>query len=167
MTFDEFKVLVKGMKCLYTSPNFIPDGDSMKVWYAVLGDLPYEIANICVQKYSMQNKFPPTVADIRELSAELMMGEKTDWSESWQKVCRFISLYGMPNEGKAYDAMDEYTKEAVKRIGWKNLCMSQNVTADRANYRMIYESVVNDKKRQLSIPENMRIKIENIKLIGE
>lgn len=166
MTFDEFKTLAKGLKSAYTTPNFLPDEYAIKVWYRFLGDLPCDLATMAVQKYISTNRFPPTIADIREMVAD-MMTESTDWSKSWQDVTRYISLYGIPNESKAYDAMDEYTKEAVKRLGWKNLCMSQNQTADRANYRMVYEAIIKEKKDHLSVPENLRLKLSNIKMLGE
>lgn len=166
MTFDEFIVLAKGLKCAYTSPNFLPDEYSVKTWYKFLGDLPCDLATVCVEKYIATNKYPPTIADIRTTVAEMMVGT-SDWSESWKQVIRFISLYGLPNEAKAYEAMDEATREAVKRLGWKNLCMSQNQMADRANYRMVYEAVVKEKKDNLSLPDNLRLRLQNINLLGE
>lgn len=166
MTFDEFKVLAKGLKCAYTSPNFLPDEYSVKTWFKFLGDLPCDLATMCVERYIATNKYPPTIADIRETVADMML-DKKDWSESWKNVTRLISLYGMPNEAKAYEAMDDNTREAVKRLGWKNLCFSNNQTADRANYRMVYEAVTKEKKDQLALPENLRLKLANIKLLGE
>lgn len=166
MTFDEFKTLAKGLKSAYTTPNFLPDEYSVKVWYKFLEDLPCDLATMAVQKYISTNKFPPTIADIRGMVADMMTGSN-DWSESWKQVTRFISLYGIPNESKAYDSMDEYTREAVKRLGWKNLCMSQNQTADRANYRMVYETITRERKDQLSVPENLRLKLSNFKMLGE
>lgn len=167
MTLDEFVLLAKVLKSAYTAPSFLPDEYSVKVWHKFLADLPFDIANLAVQQYIATNRFPPTISDIRESTAGLMAGERKDWSESWKWVCRCISVYGMPNEAKAYADMDEYTKEAVKRIGWKNLCMSQNQTADRANYRMIYESVVKEKLNQLALPEGIRLKLKDTKLLGD
>jgi hypothetical protein len=166
MTFDEFKTLAKGLKSAYTTPNFLPDEYSVKVWFKFIEDLPSDLATMAVQKYISTNKFPPTIADIRGMVADMMTGS-SDWSESWKQVTRCIALYGMPSESKAYDVMDEYTREAVKRLGWKNLCMSQNQTADRANYRMVYEAIIREKKDQLSVPENLRLKMENIKMLGD
>lgn len=166
MTFDEFKTLAKGLKSAYTTPNFLPDEYSIKVWYKFLADLPCDLATICIEKYIATNKYPPTIADIREIVASMIVGT-SDWSESWKNVTRFISLYGMPNEAKAYEAMDKNTREAVKRLGWKNLCMSQNQMADRANYRMVYEAVVKEQKDSLALPDNLRLKLSNIKLLGE
>lgn len=166
MTFDEFKTLAKGLKSAYTTPNFLPDEYSIKVWFKFLEDLPCDLATLAVQKYIATNKYPPTIADIRETVANMMVGSP-DWSESWRQVMKLISLYGLPNEAKAYEAMDDTTREAVKRLGWKNLCMSQNQTADRANYRMVYEAVIKDQKASLSLPDNLKMKLSNIKLIGE
>lgn len=166
MTFDEFKTLAKGLKSAYTTPNFLPDEYSIKVWFKFLEDLPCDLATLAVQKYIATNKYPPTIADIRETVANMMVGSP-DWSESWKQVMKLISLYGLPNEAKAYEAMDDTTREAVKRLGWKNLCMSQNQTADRANYRMVYEAVIKDQKASLSLPDNLKMKLSNIKLIGE
>ena len=147
MTFEEFKTLAKGMKSAYTTPNFLPDEFSVKVWFRFLEDIPYDTATASIKRYITSNKYPPTIADIREISADIMTGVKMDWSESWAMVCRCISLYGIPNESKAYEDMDEATKEAVKRMGWQSLCMSQNQAVDRANYRMIYESIIAQKKQ--------------------
>lgn len=48
--------------------------------------------------------------------------------------------------------MDAITRKCVKRLGFQNLCVSENITADRANFRMIYEQEQKAQKelRQLS-----------------
>lgn len=166
MTFDEFKTLAKGLKCAYTSPIFLPDEYSIKVWYKFLNDLPCDLATACIERYIATNKYPPTIADIRQEVANMAVGGK-DWSESWKDVTRYISLYGMPNESKAYEAMDEYTREAVKRLGWQNLCLSQNQTADRANYRMVYEQIIKERKDHMALPDGLRLKLTNLKMIGD
>lgn len=166
MTFDEFKVLAKGLKCAYTSPNFLPDEYAVKMWYKFLGDLPCDLATACIEKYIATNKFPPTIADIRETVADMTLNA-TDWSQSWKTVTKCISLYGLAGWVDASAEMDETTTEAVKRMGWRNLCMSNNQTADRANYRMVYEAVVKERKDTLSLPDNLRLKLSNIKLLGD
>ena len=40
MSFEEFKKLVKGMKAVYTSQSFLPDAESVKIWYQLLKDIP-------------------------------------------------------------------------------------------------------------------------------
>lgn len=79
MTFDEFKLLAKGMKSVYTSEKFLPDAESIKIWYQMLQDLEYKTANVAIQSYMLTNKFPPTIADIRQLAAEVQTGQPPDW----------------------------------------------------------------------------------------
>ena len=66
MEREQFKVLVKAMKAVYAQPTFIPDQDAFTVWFALLRDLPYKQAELAVQKHMATEKFPPTIADIRE-----------------------------------------------------------------------------------------------------
>ena len=76
MTKDEFKILCKGMKAVYPQSTFLPDADAFKVWYSLLQDLDYTIAQAAIQKYILTNKFPPTVADIRECAVLVRTGDK-------------------------------------------------------------------------------------------
>ena len=72
MTREEFAVLVKAMKAVYSSENFIADKDAFNVWYGLLQDLPYEQANLAIQKYMTSERFPPTIADIRTKATEII-----------------------------------------------------------------------------------------------
>lgn len=171
MTFNEFKVLAKGMKAVYTAATFLPDEDSIKIWYRLLQDIPYEVANIAIQRHMMTNKFPPTVADLREQVAQMMDGDLTaDWAAGWAQVTRAIGAYGMWNPDAAIENMDAITRECVKRLGWKELCMSENPTADRANFRMIYEQVQRKKVEAAALPAGLKKDMlqlgEKMKLIG-
>lgn len=171
MSFDDFKVLVKGMKSIWASERFLPDGDSIKVWYQLLKDLPYDLANAAIQRYAITNKFPPSIAEIREQAALLMDGDLiNDWATGWNQVMRAIGAYGQWSEEKALESMDEITRACVKRLGWKELCMSENPVADRANFRMIYEQIQQQKKETAALPAGLKQNIaeitSNLKMIG-
>ena len=164
MTFDEFKVLVKGMKAVYTSPNFLPDADSIKIWFQMLQDLEYRTANLAIQKYMLTNKFPPTIADIRELSTDVQFGSLPDWGEGWEQVITAIRKYGWYRANEAMDTFDDLTRTCVERLGFKNLCMSENVNADRANFRMIYEQLASRKQKESVLPLGLMQEVERIRL---
>lgn len=74
MTREEFKTLVKGMKAVYAQPTFIPDQDAFNVWFELLKDIPYQQVNVAIQKYMLTEKFPPTIADIREKATFYAIG---------------------------------------------------------------------------------------------
>lgn len=171
MSFEEFKILVKGMKSIWPSEKFLPDGESVKIWYRLLKDLPYNVANVAIQKYALTNKFPPSIAEIREQAAEVTdKSLEADWGNAWNQVTRAIQNYGMWGTEKAMESMDEITRECVMRLGWKELCMSENPTADRANFRMIYEQLRTKKREEATIPLEVKETIQRIqsglKMIG-
>lgn len=162
MTKDEFKILCKGMKAVYTQSTFLPDADAFKVWYSLLQDLDYTIAQAAIQKYMLINEFPPTIADIRKNAVSVQAGDKKTWSEGWEEVMKAIGNFGSYREEEALESMSEITRKAVKKLGFRNICLSENITADRANFRMIYEQMAENEYTAKQIPLNLSKLIENI-----
>lgn len=141
MTIDEFRVLAKGMKAVYPQPNFLPDMDAVNVWYELLKDIDYQVANMAIQMHAQSSKFPPTVAEIRESASKIVHGEVKDWSKAWEEACRAMSRFGRDRKSEAYKTLDERTRRVIDRLGYRNLCMSENIGVDRANFRSIYETI--------------------------
>ena len=171
MTFNEFKVLAKGMKAVYTSQNFLPDADSVKIWYELLKDLPYELANVAIQRHMATNKFPPTVAEIRAAAVESVY-KPVDWSDGWEQFRKAVSRYGYYQQEAALNSLDDLTRRVVKRLGWKQLCESENQMQDRANFRMIYEQEQQREEEKAALPTGLKTQIEKlqeevVKKLGE
>ena len=57
--------------------------------------------------------------------------------------------------------MTETTRKAVKRMGFKTICMSDNVMADRANFRMIFEQIADRESTAKQLPVNLSKLIES------
>ena len=162
MTKEEWKVLVKAMKSAYPNQNFIPDEWSLELWYKMLSDIPYEALNLAIQRHISTNRYPPTIADLRGC-----MVQEKDWSEGWAEVKRAISLYGAPREKEALESMSPLTRQIVKRLGFQEICMSENIMVERANFRMIYEQEAKKKSEELRLPETVRARLNGILQIGE
>lgn len=166
MTKEEFKVLCKGMKAVYVQPTFIPDQDSFNIWFSLLQDLDYMVAQAAIQKYMLTNKFPPTIADIREYATSISIGEKPLWSDGWEEVQMAIRKFGSYREDEALESMTETTRRAVQRLGFKSICMSENIMADRANFRMVYEQIADREHAAKQIPMKLNNLIESIQKKG-
>ena len=139
MDRDEFKVLVKGMRAVYAQPTFIPDQDAFNMWFALIGDLSYEVCSVAIKKYMLTNKFPPTVAEIREMAAEIVSGDPLTWGESWERALNAVRRYGSYNKKEALDSLDPLTRKCVDNIGYMELCMSENIMVERAHFQKIFE----------------------------
>lgn len=134
----------------------------MELWFKQLQDLPYEVAELTLNKWVATNKWSPTIADLREQAAVLTKGEAKDWGEAWQEVIRAINVYGSYREAEALASMDETTRRVVERIGFRNICLSENITHDRANFRMIYEELQSRQKQDNQIPPQIKALISNM-----
>ena len=150
MSKQEFATLVLAMQAMY-SDEFIGTEEAMDVWFALLYDLDYKILSKALQKHMLTNKFKPTVAELREIYADLICPAISDWSEGWEKVSRAIGHYGMYRTEEAMESLDEVTREAVKRLGFQNICLSENIVADRARFAEIYQAIQQRKRIAVNI----------------
>ena len=113
----KFINLMKGLKAAYTSATFLPDDKAVKVWYAMLKDLPLDALSLAVQKHIATEKFPPTIAELRAHCADIICADLDDWTEAWSKVLDVVSGYGLSNGQEGIKQLDPATREAVKRVG--------------------------------------------------
>lgn len=166
MTRDEFKVLVKGMKAIYSQPTFIPDQDAFNMWYALIGDLPYEVCSISIKKYMLTNKFPPTVAELREMAANVVNGDPLTWGESWERALNSVRKYGSYNKQAALDSLDPITRKCVESIGYMQLCMSENIMVERAHYQKIFEVFAKREQTEKQMPLGLQEAITKLQIKG-
>ena len=162
MTKEEFKLFALALKTYYPKDGLLPNAQAMDLWYAQLNDLPYEVASTALNKWVATNKWSPTIADIRSTSADLMQGEMPDWGAGWERVIKCIGAYGYNRQDDALETMDEITRECVKRLGWHNLCISENVMADRSNFRQIYEELSARKHKREVLPLEVKERIDQM-----
>lgn len=165
MNKKEFAIFASALKTYYPRENLLPNTQAMELWFIQLADIPYKVAETALNKWVATNKWSPSIADIREQASEIVNGTLPDWGKGWAQVERAIRAYGSYNPEKALESMDELTRDTVKRIGFVNICMSENITADRANFRMIYEQLSERKKQNDQIPEQVKQLINNMPLL--
>lgn len=151
----EFSKIAMAIKTAYPNYKLLPDKASIDIWFMMLQDINYSIAQPAILEYISTNKFPPSIADIREKCTGYMQLPIKDWGEAWESVINAIRKFGYMQEEKALYSMDELTQKCVKRIGFINICQSENITADRANFRMIYEQEANRRRTDNQLPYNL------------
>lgn len=166
LTVDQFIVITKGLKEVYQRDKFLQTRESLDVWYNLLKDIDYPILSIAIQKYMLNNKFAPTPADIREAVLQVTTTEN-DWGEGWQQVIKSFGRYGMYRVDEALASFDEITRKCVERLGYKNLCMSENLANDRANFRMLYEQIDKSKKELARLPQLQQEQIKKLQEVNE
>ena len=163
MTKKEFAMFAAALKTYYPKENLLPNTQAMELWFRRLEDIPFQIAEITLNKWVATNKWSPTIADIREQAASVKIGDKPLWSDGWEEVLRAISKFGSYRETEALQSMTETTRQAVKRLGFRNICMSENISTDRANFRMIFEQIAEREHKEKQLPMNLMNLIESVR----
>lgn len=163
MTKKEFALLTSAIKTFYPREQLLPNQQSMELWFNMLGDIPYKVAEAALQKWVATNKFSPTIADIRELSTTIQNGELPDWGDAWESVRQAVMRYGWYRSDEALASLDPLTRDCVNRIGFERLCHSESPEVERANFRMIYETLAKRKKTQSQLPLGLATLIGEIK----
>lgn len=163
MDKKEFSTFAMALKTFYPRENLLPNTQAMELWFQQLQDIPYKVAEATLNKWVATNKWSPSIAEIREMSSSVTNGDIPDWGDGWEQVLMAIRKFGTYRIPEAMESFDPITKQCVERLGFKNICMSENIAVDRANFRMIYEQIAERKHKEAQIPEKLSLMIDNIR----
>jgi len=168
MTQKETSVLLGMLRVAY--PRFYAEISpedikiSVGTWTMMLSDTTLEVATVALQRLIATSKFPPTIAEMRESIAAVQCPSLPDAGDAWGEVNDAIRNYGYYRQAEALASMREPVRLAVQRMGWRDLCMSENGMADRAHFLRIYESMEKRTKEQNLLPAQLK---ETIAKIGQ
>lgn len=162
MTRQEFSKIAMAIKTYYPNAQILPNNAAMELWYQQLQDIPYNVCTLAVNKWVAINKWAPTIADIREYAAGIRRQE-SDWSEAWEELMKNIQIYGFYRVAEGKKALSDLTRKTVERIGYVHICNSENIVADRANFRDIYNSLLAREKKQAVLSAGLQAAIETVK----
>lgn len=125
---------------------------------ALLNDIEPELLNAAVKTLCAVNKWPPTVAEIRDEAAKkagAVMGiEAPKASLAWEDVLKHIKTHGAYRRPRFSDPVCE---ETVRRMGWTELCaMSYDMTAvNRAQFFKVYNEIAADLKEEARLKKEL------------
>ena len=161
MKREEFLYMLAGMRSAYPNAKIAETKEGMEMWFKMLEDLPYQAVSLALQAHISSNIFPPTIADLRKRATT---PKKRDWAQGYELLRRAISLYGVYREAEALEWIenqDSFTAQIVRRLNFKELCVSEDVKADRANFRMAFQSGYEYEEATRAIPVGVQKALEN------
>lgn len=121
-------------------PNFNATKETVGVYYETLQDLPVDLLRAAVLQCVAEDgrKFAPSIGEIRGAATEIrktMAGVPSSY-QAWEEVRMQmvdVGSYGSPT------FTHPLIEKAVKSLGWRNLCMSEDQVSDRARFISAYE----------------------------
>lgn len=66
MTKKEFAIFASALRTYYTKEQILPNDQAMELWFMQLKDIPYDAAQEMLNKWVANNKWSPTIAEIRQ-----------------------------------------------------------------------------------------------------
>lgn len=162
MDKQEFSKWVMALKTYYPREQLLPNNQAIELWYQALKDIPMQVAEAALRKWVATSKWSPTIAEIREMCVDVKRGDAPDWSDGWAQVQLAIRRYGQYNPKDAMAMLDPITRETVRRIGFYNLCVSENPTSDRKQFRDTFEIMAKREQMRLQLPIELQGDIKSI-----
>lgn len=120
-------------------PNTKYPKQTVELWCRLLVDLPDGSVEAAVLDYlAASHQFFPAPGVIRQRAISLSNREELTPPEAWGEVRQAMSRVGFYGD-------PEFSGPAVERAvasvgGWKHLCSSENLVADRARFLEAYEA---------------------------
>lgn len=152
MTPEEFDFIRAAIKSAYPSFNIMPDKYSIKVWYRMLGDLDFKLCETALLELIATHTYPPQIAEIRAKCAEYNSPQLKDAGEAWGEIQMAIRKYGYYRADEALESLSAPVRTAAERIGFRELCTSENPEANRAHFFKIYNAIAERESQNAMIP---------------
>lgn len=136
-------------------PNWTPNDFTAEVYYQDLRDVPSEELFIAAQHCRAEagRKFAPSTGEIRGAVAELRgyASNVPSSFQAWQEVLEQALATG---QYRTPTFSHPLIDQAVRAMGWREICMSENQIADRARFIQCYEQLSERASREeMLIPE--------------
>lgn len=113
--------------------------DMTAAWTFVLGDLDAEAALPALKRCLAESDGKiPAPGQIRRIVDMAAHGRRRHGGDAWGDVLREIGATGRYREPRFADAV---TATVVRRLGWRELCDSDNAVADRARFVQLYDQL--------------------------
>lgn len=154
MTIEETAKLITYISSLWTRAwQGVKGGEAsvVKAWADLLEDVPAGAALAAVRAHASTSEWPPTISDIRR--AALVSTDIPDWSKSYQTIMYAVRKYGSYESVDGLESLDTVSRTIAERIGWRELCQSEEGDAAiRAHVMKIHQGLQDRGTREALIP---------------
>lgn len=137
-------------------PTFEVSEFRIELFRKLLGDLDFAVVEKASYMHISTNKYPPTVAHIRQHAVEIMSLQPINANDAWDEVYRAIRKYGRPRADIAVQSLSPLTARVVKSIGFTEICMSENPSVIRGQFIKLYNELLQEEVNKLMVPKEYR-----------
>lgn len=137
-SMDPVEVALLKMVSLY--PNESVNELTIATYLELLADIPAPLLVAAIMQCAAECKFMPKPAEIRERYASMRESVFRSPAEAWELVMREMRATG--HSGRPNFDGDALVERVVKMVGWRNLCVSENISYERHTFLRLYEDLL-------------------------
>lgn len=160
LAVEDFRTIVRGLQAAFPRDNFIPNEYTFNLWYTALQDIPYPSLNKASTSYIMSNRFPPTIADIRQLAYDLSAQPDELPSAAWNQLLRALREAYAPDSEEVWNQLPDITKKIVGGYAtfraWGNTELSALESVQRPMFVKRFEEYSQRERKAAAIPQALR-----------
>ena len=132
---------LKGLKYLGAAYNKEFDDEQASVWYDFFKDVDFEVFRQAVKRIIPKSKYLPSIAELRGEIAQITNPIlQLNVDEEWDNVIQMIRKYGTYITADQFNELNQFTIKIVKTIGWRRLCLSENIEFERKTFYDMFKS---------------------------
>ena len=141
------------------------------IWADMFSEDDAGLVALAVKEHISTSKWPPSIAEIREIMTRIAHPDIIPPDEAWEVVSKYLDTEGEYNHGDIYRALPRTIAEAVDSIGYGQLYAMHVAYAwghaakaglDRVAFMQAYEDKVERQRRKAMLPGSLRQKIEAV-----
>lgn len=175
MMHEETVKLIGLMVVAYPSyDKFRDEGhirSTVALWDQMFADADFRLVQLALEKHIATSKWPPSIAELRDVMADITMPGLLPADEAWRAVSKLLSLHDRLY-GPTTDYLPAAIAEAVDTVGYEELRelsraaargQSAKVGLDRVAFTQAYEAIRARKREQGALPSALLRRLEQAK----
>lgn len=142
---------------------------TVSLWASIFSADDGRIVALALNKHIATNKWPPSVAEIREIMAEIQRPDLIPPDQAWAAVSDLLYTAGQYNHGDLQHQLPPLVARAVETIGWGNLwemhrsyCVGGRPGMDRVAFMQQYTPMYDREKQRAMTPDGITAQIDNV-----
>ena len=138
MTKEQF---VKGITFLTIAYNKEFTEEQISVWYEFFKETDYDAFRQAVKRIIPQKQFMPSIAELKQeiaLISNPILQLNAD--QEWDEVIKAVRKYGSYREQEAMESLKPYTRNIVRQVGFKRICLSENIQWERKEFMDLFNT---------------------------
>lgn len=144
---------------------------TVALWDRMFADADFSLVQLALEKHIATCKWPPSIAELREVMADITLPDLLPADEAWRAVSKLLSLHERLY-GPTQDYLPPAISEAVDTVGYDALRemnraaargQSAKVGLDRVAFTQAYSAICARRREQAALPKALRQRLNEAK----